>query len=901
MGELSESEWRSLSACLDEALALEEPKRSAWLTALGKTDAALAARVAKVLAAGDRPEFDQFLFDLPSLPQDEPNATLIGRSVGPYLIEAEVGRGGMGSVWRAKRMDGRYAGTVAIKFVHASWFGREGGQRFRLEGQLLARLDHPHIARLLDAGMLDGTQPYLILEYIEGEPIDAYCARQHLGLEPRIRLFLDVLAGVSHAHNHLIVHRDLKPANIFVTRDGVVKLLDFGVAKLLGDDPGSEDVPHSSAVALTPQYAAPEQLLGRAVSTATDVYALGLVLYLLLTGRHPFASANRTRSEAINAILQESAARASAGASLELIPGKLLEGDLDNILHKALKREASERYASASALAEDLERFLDHRPVLARPDTFRYRAAKFARRNRGLLLAGGLACFALIVTSAFALVQMFEARAQRDVAVFEATHASAQSELTEFLLGDSLSQAPKEIAHLRLDRARDLIHRRFRNDPLLQAGLLIGLSGRYLDAGDFRGGAELMREAQDIGRRLDDPDLNADIACGRAEDAIETGDLATAREQMAIAKRNLGRLRIVPVGLAAQCTKSTAFIANQEGDYARAVAILGDGLRELERAGQQRTSTYTSMAHEYARALSMSGDYRGAWTAEQQVLAIVKDVGRDDSDAYYAMVNVGATALISGGQPRKALELIQATMARSKEAASGSGLPFYLDATRLLSRAAMGSSGAADNGLMSAAETAEKQGLFSAVPIYRSSAVRAAILRGDLDAAQSEWAVLGPLEGQLLANRSRPRDSERVLIEHARLELALQHPAQAAARLNQATQLIPADRRAVDPEWRSIVLLRAQIEWATHDYAAALRDARTAVERARAEAVDPRSSAWIGEGLFWQARIQAALGDLTSAAASAREALLHLSENLDGTHPTVVAARLLADGTSRAR
>ncbi len=797
----------------------------------------------------------------------------------------------MGSVWRARRVDGRFAGTVAIKFVHAAWIGRKGDGRFRLEGQLLGRLDHPHIARLLDAGVLDGTHPYLIIEYIEGEPIDAYCARNSLGLKARIGLFIDVLAAVTHAHNNLIVHRDLKPANIFVTRDGTVKLLDFGVAKLLDDELESNAAPPSSAVALTPQYAAPEQLLAQTVSTATDVYALGLVLYLLLTGIHPFSL--RSRSDALRALLNEDPARASSAAAVAGIPGRLLEGDLDNILHKALKRDPRERYPSAEAFGEDLHRFLSYQPVLARPDSWRYRLAKFTRRNRTGLLVGSLAASALVIASTFALVQMFEARAQRDIAVFEATDASAQSELTEFLLGDSLSRAPREAARLRLDRARDLIHRRFRNDPLVEARLLLALSGRYLDTGDFKGGAELMQEVEAIGRTLDDPDLNADIACGRAQDAIEGGDLATARKQIASAERNIQRLEIVPVGLSAECAKAAAYIAHQEDDDAKAVVLLRDNLRMLEREKQQRTPTYTSVAHEYARSLSMSGDYRGAWAAEQSVLATVRDVGRDDSDGYYAMVNVGAAALIFGGQPRKALQLIQSTVAKSRETAAEAVLPFYLDATRLLAEAALSASPSTDSGLMKAADTAEKEGLYSAVPLYRGSAVRAAIDRGDLAAADRDWELLSPLEKKLVADTAQPRNGLRVLLEHCRLYLAHRQLADAASSLQKVIALIPAARRETHADWQQIVLLRAEIEYARRDYASAARDAQVAVDRARAQAIDPQSSAWIGEALLWRARSEAALGDAHSALASARESLSHLSATLDQTHPMVAAARAL--------
>jgi eukaryotic-like serine/threonine-protein kinase len=271
---------------------------------------------------------------------------------------------------------------VAIKFVHAAWIGRIGEQRFLSEGKLLGRLDHPHVARLLDAGVLEATQPYLVLEYVDGAPIDDYCERRSLGTEARIRLFLDVLDAVSHAHTNLIVHRDLKPSNIFVTGDGSVKLLDFGIAKLLDEGSGTLAATQSIANVLTPQYAAPEQLVGQPVTTATDTYALGLVLYLLLSGSHPFADKARSREELIRAAATYDPPQASRVARLSAVPRRSLEGDLDNILRKSLKKDPAERYASAGAFAQDLRRFLDHMPVAARPDTLTYRAAKFVRRHR---------------------------------------------------------------------------------------------------------------------------------------------------------------------------------------------------------------------------------------------------------------------------------------------------------------------------------------------------------------------------------------------------------------------------------------------------------------------------------------------------------------------------------------
>jgi len=900
MSSIDPEAWRRISGHIDQVLVLIEPERAQYLANLDRDDPQIAKEVNRLLALRERAGFSAFLegpSPLPATAKVVP--TLAGRRVGPYCVETEIGRGGTGSVWRARRADGRYEATVAIKFLHAAWIGQAGGERFRAEGMLLGRLDHPNIARLLDAGLMDGAEPYLVLEYVEGEPIDTYCDRRGLTVEARVALFLGVLAAVAHAHSCLIVHRDLKPANIFVTPDGTVKLLDFGIAKLLEAEPGAAPLTQAGSTALTPQYAAPEQLLGQAVTTATDVYALGLVLYVLLAGAHPLGPPSHWSPELLRAALTDDAPRASSVAAAAAGRRRELEGDLDNILGKALKKAPAERYPSANNFADDLQRYLAHEPVTAGPDTVTYRAGKFVRRHRGSVVSAALVALALASTTAFAVLQLFEARAQRDIAEFEATRASAESELTEFLLGDSLSHVPSDAAQQRLGRARALIHSRFRSDPALQAGLLIGLSGRYLDIGDFKSGAAVMREAEAIGQRVDDPHLNADIACGKAQDEAEGGELAAARRQEEIARANMRRLKVVPPGLTAECAMASAQIAQRDGDYPRAVAEMRDVMRILEQAGQQRTSRYTSIAHEFARSLSLGGDYRGAWSAEQSVIAIVIDAGRDDSGAYFAMVNVGSTALLAGGQPLKALGVVDATVARLRSAAPGADVPFYLDATRLLAESAAGSPRASDAGLMQAAEIAEKQGLMAAVPMYRTAAVQIALNRGDLASAEANWAPLGALEPKILNDATRRRDAKRVLMAHVQLDLARGDPDGAARRLEQAVALIPPDRRLADPEWRRIALLRAELAYRRHDYGAAAAEADAALQRARAEAVDPQSSAWIGEALVSRARSQRAMGDVATAAETAKEALPHLVQNLDPLHPLIAEARSLAGGMTR--
>jgi serine/threonine-protein kinase len=894
---MSNDAWRTLSEHLDRALELSDAERQEWLKQLREDEPALAKELAELLEARAQAAFSGFLSGPPLIPEGAGRiATLIGRRVGPYVIDAEIGRGGMGSVWRARRDDGRFEGIVAVKFVNATWLGQAGEERFRIEGRLLAKLDHPNIARLLDAGVLDEAHPYLLLEYVQGEPIDVYCARHGLSVAQRVRLFISVLAAVGHAHSHLIVHRDLKPANIFITHDGTVKLLDFGIAKLIDEAESSLALTQSRLGPLTPQYAAPEQLLAQPVTTATDIYTLGLVLYLCLTGMHPVPANTRSSAELIRTVLTQDPPRASTVAAGAGIEPRALRGDLDNVLGKALKKNPSERYLSAGAFAVDLQRYLNHEPVSAHADTIPYRIAKFVRRHRGGVVAGTVVAAALVGAVAFALIQLFDARAQRDDAQYEAQHANAQVELTEFLLGDSLSQAPRDVVGERLNRARAMIERRFRAEPAIEASLLNGLSGRFIDAGEYKIAADIANEIETISHRLDDPHLNADIACGKAQDAVEAGDLKLAHEQAELGLAYLRKFKVVTAGEAADCDMANAYIDEREGDYGRATQTMRGVMDALEKAGITRNSRYTSIAHEYARSLSLAGNYRAAWTAEQSVMAIVADVGRDDSDAYDAMVNVGSTALLAGGQPRKALELLQATIQKAQKSNPNASLPFYLNASVMLARSAAGDPDSDGGGLMRAAENAEKQGMASAIATYRAGAIRAALNRGDITVADSYWDTTAPLQQKYLVDPAWRRDAERLLMAHARLNLAKQDLGAAAETIQQAVHLVPSALTGSDPEWRQIVALRAEIELAQRQYAAAVADAGVALDRARQEAVDPHSSAWIGEALLLRARGELALGDTAAAAASAREALPHVKENLEPTHPLIAAARSLSSG-----
>ena len=370
-----------------------------------------------------------------------------GVRLGPWELREVIGSGGMGEVWGATRSDGLYAGRAAVKLLRVT--AREPAlaaminARFAHEGELLARLTHPHIAQLLDAGIAANGTRYLVLEYVPGERIDRWCDARQLDVPARIKLLLQVCDAVAFAHANLIVHRDLKPANILVTDAGHVKLLDFGVAKLLEDAPDSAELTRMGAAGLTPEYAAPEQINGEAVTVATDVYTLGVLLFILLTGQRPYGSPGATAVQIARAIVEteprrlsdstentEQAAAARSTSPLRL--RQILRGDLEHIAAKALRKRPTERYASVQALADDLGRFLRNESVSAQAPTFAYRGRKFVQRHKVGVAGGALVALAVVAGVAATLWQARKANEQAAIARAEAANANA---IKVYLLG----------------------------------------------------------------------------------------------------------------------------------------------------------------------------------------------------------------------------------------------------------------------------------------------------------------------------------------------------------------------------------------------------------------------------------------------------------------------------------
>jgi len=432
---VTQSRWPVLSPLLDELLDLPPEARAARLAQLRAENQTLADDLEELLSRQDAMEAAAFL--------DQPASASVGprleadQVVGAYTLVRELGVGGMGTVWLARRTDGRFEGEVAIKFLTTGMAelndeGRLEG-RFAREGQILARLAHPHIARMLDAGVSSEALPYLVLEYVAGTPITAYCDEHGLDARQRITLFLDVLAAVSHAHARLILHRDLKPSNILVTAAGDVKLLDFGIAKLLDDSTGSgaaTELTRQAGHAYTLNYAAPEQVQRLEVTTATDVYALGVLLYVLLGGKHPTDAETQTHFDRMRAIVEQEPRRLS-----DFAPA--LRGDLDTIVAKALKKSPAERYANAEQLADDLRRWMAFEPISARPDSALYVLGRFARRHRVAVGVSSLGVVALIALTGLSLAEAWRA----DHAEQQAQARRQQAdELLSYMLGDFADQ-----------------------------------------------------------------------------------------------------------------------------------------------------------------------------------------------------------------------------------------------------------------------------------------------------------------------------------------------------------------------------------------------------------------------------------------------------------------------------
>jgi serine/threonine-protein kinase len=914
MSTLNPDQWKALNPYLDQALGMTDEERAEWLALQRAQNPSLAAQLEELLQEHRVLAQENFLEQGPSLPMHASPA-VTGQTVGPYTLVSPIGEGGMGSVWLAQRNDGRFERRAAVKFLRTALHGRNGAERFKREGSILGRLAHPHIAQLLDAGVSPAGQPYLVLELVDGPNIVEYCDRHNLSVEGRLRLFLDALAAVAHAHANLIVHRDLKPSNVLVRTDGQVKLLDFGIAKLLEDQGqvgAASPLTHEGGSALTPEYAAPEQVTGSPVTTATDVYGLGVLLYLLLTGQHPAGFGPHSPADLMKSLvdnepprmsdtvssgrieadtaLQKAAQRATTPERLR----RLLRGDLDTIVAKALKKNSDERYAAASAMADDLRRFLEHEPISARPDTFAYLAARFVRRNRVVVALGSLALAAMIAGVIGTLVQARAARAERDFALRQVSRAEAISEFDEFLLSDAApSGKPFTVTEL-LGRAEQILARQ-KGDDINRVGLLVSIGSQYATQDEAAKARRVLDEAYKLSRRLSEPSIRAEAACALASSLARDGELPGAEK---LFQEGLGELPEQPQFALdrAFCFLRGSEVARERGDSQGGITRVQAAMRVLKQSPFRFNSLDMNTSMDLAEAYRVAGKNREAVSAFEQADRSLAILGRDETTTAIVLWNNWGYALDQLGRQRDAEKIYRRAIdtgraGRGEETVSPMVLNNYARVLRNLGRL----DEAADYAERAYAKATQAGHI---VAINQSLLERARIYREQHDYARAE-AMLKEVEPRL--RKALPPGhyafasltSEYSLVALGRRDLS--------TALKLANEALTMDEAAIKAGGQGIEFLplllqrRSKVELDAGQADVAVADATRAVDLLQQSVQPGAFSSSNGRAYLTLGNALKAQGKYNEARSAFRSATEHLNSALGPDHPDSRAAQQLAD------
>jgi eukaryotic-like serine/threonine-protein kinase len=933
MPNLGPDRWRIVSPYLDEALEIADADRAAWLARLRLRDPSLSDDIQALLDERRLASRDAFLSIPPSLPRSE--ASLAGQTFGGYTLTSLIGQGGMGNVWLAHRSDGRFEGKAAVKLLNASLVGRAGGERFRREGNFLARLADPHVARMLDAGVSPAGQPYLVLEYVEGDPIDLFCDERRLNVDGRLRLFLDVLEAVAHAHANLIVHRDIKPSNVLVDRSGQVKLVDFGIAKLLegeGEEGAETALTREGGRALTPEFAAPEQLTGGAITTATDVFALGTLLYLLLTGRHPAARARSTPASLVRAIVEDEpeklsgAVRTAPAAATDpgTDPGTLrgttsevlsrqLGGDLEVIVAKALKKNPAERYRSVSALADDVRRYLAHEPIRARPDTLRYRAGKFIRRNRTLVTVASLALLALVgglvgtITQARratrdaaraeaqrirADVAADEARKQRDLALEQVSRAEAINDFDAFLLSDAAPSGKPVTAGQLLKRGEELLEHEGKETDDMRIELLVAIGSHYISLDLADQASRVLTRAYDLAGQRGDRMLRARAACALASCVLRSGDPARAESLVEEGLRALPAGDPVKALTRYSCLCRGSYVAREAGDVQKGLERILEAQRTLHSSGASSALAELSVAMDVAESYRMAGQNREASEAFREAYAQLTALGRGETEQAGTLLNNWALVDDALGRPLDAENHYRQAVRISSHDASGSGVaPMLLNNLARSLKDLDRFPEAAREADRAYTEGTRRR---DQIVINQSLIVKAAIYRelGQLTRAQSALDEVGPrLRKALPPGHAAFASvgSERALLMDARGDRK-----GALAEADRAVAIAEASTQSA--VYLPLTLQRrAQIELDLRDWERASADAARAADLYE-KAVGPGvPSNKIGRSYVALGRALQATGQTDEARRAYAKALEHLGPSQGTDHPgTREASRLAA-------
>jgi serine/threonine-protein kinase len=887
MGQTASERWIHVSHQLDRVLELDPAQREPWLVALAASDPALAAELRELLALDAANRASGFMERSPLIAGE----SLAGQQIGPYTMERLLGRGGMGSVWLARRSDGKFDGQAAIKLLERRGLGRDAADQIRHEASLLARLSHPHIARLYDAGVRESGQPYLVLEYVEGERIDRYCSMRGLSLPQRLRLFLSVLDAVAHAHAQLIVHRDLKPSNVLVTSEGVVKLLDFGVAALQplrhleGGAIAGEQQP------LTPGYAAPEQLRGEPDSAAGDVYALGVLLHVLVTGAHPFGSGDSTYTQLARAALTDDA-RPASERLVSAAERRRVRGDLDAIIARALDRDPQRRYATAAEFAADIRAFLGNSPVQARPATRAYIAHKFAQRHWGGILSALLVLLVLIGATVVTTLQLIEARHQRDFARTQLARAEALNELNYYVLTDAAPAGKPFTVMDLLGRAAHLLERQH-GDSATRVALLASLGQQFDFLDEDQRALEVSLRAYQLSRTLSDPSARSRAACelsyvlSRGGSSSRGEALFTEGLQALPDDADFALDRYF-------CLERGAEIANHAGDAELAIRRSQAAIKAAEQAPFEHEMPELRAYSDLAEAYREAGRYRETIAVFERMWPRLVAAGRDDTITAVTWLNNWGAALGQLGRPLEGERLLRRSIELHRAGGSDTAVsPMVMtnyaqqlfDLARL-EEARSYAEAAYREALQAGDEIVVNQTLLRMARIYRAQHdyARATAmldkveprLRQALPAGHYAFGALA-LERSIIAQEQG--DGARAL---ELINQAIDIDETSAKQGKAGAQFLPA-----------LLVRRALIETdATHPLPAE-HDARRALALLQAAAQPGDYSSSTGLAYLALARALNAAGRASEARAAADEAVEQLQKALGADHPDTRAAQEL--------
>ena len=905
--------WIRLDELLQSALEVAPERRDAFLHDACAGDEELLDEVKSLLTshrrAGEfleRPAAEIAARAIAAEAEPLLSRSLEGQLVSHYRILKMLGRGGMGTVWLAERCDGRFERKVAIKFLNVAALDDASAERFKREGSILGKLAHPSIAELIDAGLTAAGEPFLVLEYVEGQAIDDYCDRRKLSVNERIRLFLDVLRAVAHAHSNLIVHRDIKPSNVLVSSEGQVKLLDFGIAKVLAEETGDGSatlLTLEGGAALTPRFAAPEQVSDGSITTATDIYALGVLLYLLLSGQHPAGPGPHSAAQLIKMIVDEEPPRASdaiapdsvdAAANRASTPDKLrreLRGDLDRIVAKSLKKNPAERYPSALAFAEDLQRYLEHKPVLARPDSFGYRTAKFVRRNRVAVAVAATALVATLAALAGFVLQDRRVRMERDFAFRELVRTEQHDDFLDFLLSDAApSGKPFTITDL-LGRAKNMVEKE--KPSLEQIELMDWIGKDYNSHGQHAQARPILERAYQLSRQYTDPAVRASAACVLANELSRNEDLPRSE---ALIQEGLRELPNEPEYALdrADCLRYGSEVSREKGESSEAVSRMETAQRILRASPLDSDSFEVTYSVALASVYWETGRNRDALAEFQRASDLLSSLGRGETQQASTLYNNWAVVLDQVGRPLEAEKIFRRAIDISlenstEETATATTLNNYARMLRELDHLPQAAD-YAERAYNKAVQTGDESEILHCL-VERS---RIYIAQHDLPRAESMLAQVEPKMRKTLppghyAFATISGQRALIAMEKHNLPAALQFTDQGIA----AIQASLKSHKGGGYLLPTLYTDRSAIELALGHGSEAEADAAQALTALHAQDNPTDVSSRLGLAYLAQARALAAQGKSSQAQAAASRAVVNLKGSLGSDHPDTISAQQL--------